>query len=622
MDLRFDIIVIGGGHAGCEAAAAAANLGSQVLLISLDLTKLAQMSCNPAIGGVGKGQIVREIDALGGYTGIITDLTTIHFKMLNTSKGNAMWSPRAQCDRLLFSKTWREYLETIDNLFFLQDEVTDIKVVRNRIDSVITKNGINFKTKAVIITAGTFLNGSIHIGKTQFSGGRIGESSADSLTNVLIKKGIKVGRMKTGTPVRLDGRSLDFSKFIPQHSEKIAKFSYLAEIQARLPQRDCFIVNTSQLVHDSLREGFNKSPLFAGKIKGIGPRYCPSIEDKIRTFSTKSSHQLFVEPEGVSTYEYYLNGFSSSLPWDVQLKGLRLIEGFKDVHILRPGYAIEYDYFDPTQLKHTLESKIVQNLYFAGQVNGTTGYEEAAGQGLVAGINANFKISMRTEFILNRDEAYIGVMIDDLVTKGVDEPYRVFTSRAEYRILLRQDNADDRLTEKGRSIGLVDDNRYKQFRANSDFVESVYNKLKAINVEPNKINDFLIRNKSAPIKQRRKVVDILLRPEISLEELIKEKNLIKLVPNGDFIPNEVISKLETKVKYNTYIEKERITVEKNNLSDNILINSNFDYSKMQSLSTEAKQKLTKIQPKTIGQARRIPGVSPSDINVLLVFFNK
>ena len=617
MNLEYDIIVIGGGHAGCEAAAAAANLGSRVLLVSMDLTKLAQMSCNPAIGGVGKGQIVREIDALGGLTAVVTDLTTIHFRMLNTSKGNAMWSPRAQCDRLLFSKLWREELEAIPNLDLFQDEVTEISIKNKIISGIKTRTGLSFKTRILILTNGTFLNGLIHIGEKHFEGGRIGELPSKNITKFLLKAGIETKRMKTGTPVRIDGRSLVLKSFTEQKSEQIGKFSFLEEIKPNLPQRSCYIVHTNPFVHDILKSGFDRSPLFSGKIKGIGPRYCPSIEDKIHTFSSKTSHQLFLEPEGVSTNEMYLNGFSSSLPWEIQYKALRKIEGFENVKILRPGYAIEYDYFLPTQLKHTLESKIIPNLYFAGQVNGTTGYEEAAGQGIIAGINASLKIQNKEEFILRRDQAYIGVMIDDLVTKGVDEPYRVFTSRAEYRIILRQENADNRLTPIGYSLGLAKENRYYQHISLNKRVNDTLNYIYKQSVEPEKINNFLKNMKSSQILHKKKIAEIILRPEIRLIDVI-ENGILNLPQNE----SELINKIETEIKYRGYIEKEQQTANKLVRLENILISEKFDYFKLESLSTEARQKLSKIKPKSIGQAKRIPGVSPSDINVLLIHLNR
>lgn len=619
----FDIIVVGGGHAGCEAAAAAANLGSKVLLITMDLTKLAQMSCNPAIGGVGKGQIVREIDALGGYTGIITDLTTIHFRMLNTSKGAAMWSPRAQCDRMLFSIEWRKKIESIPNLSLWQDEVIDIDIDINTLElkGVFTKTGNYFSSKSVILTNGTFLNGLIHIGKTKFQGGRIGELPSNGLSDNIKKFGFEIGRMKTGTPVRIDGRTVDFNKLIEQKSEIEGKFSFIDEVKSTLKKQSCYIAHTNIEVHNLLKEGFGDSPLFSGTIKGVGPRYCPSIEDKVNTFSEKNSHQLFLEPEGEFTYEMYLNGFSSSLPLDIQYNALKLIDGFENVRILRPGYAIEYDFFQPTQLKHTLESKIVSNLFFAGQINGTTGYEEAAGQGLIAGINAHQKLKEKEEVIINRDSGYIGVMIDDLVTKGVDEPYRVFTSRAEFRIFIRQDNADERLTPVGKKIGLINDTRFIKFEEKYSIISKLFEFVKDKSVSPNEINPYLESINSALINQKRKLYDILLRPEISFKRIIKENtslvNIIELNAKDD-----ILDSVETQIKYNGYISKEKLVAEKLNRLDHILINPDFDYNKLESLSTEARQKLSKHKPRSIRDAQKIPGVSPSDINVLLIFFGR
>jgi tRNA uridine 5-carboxymethylaminomethyl modification enzyme len=623
MNNNYDVIVVGGGHAGCEAAAVAANLGSQVLLISMDLTKLAQMSCNPAIGGVGKGQIVREIDALGGYTGIVTDLTTIHFRMLNTSKGAAMWSPRAQCDRMRFSIEWRKKLEGIANLFLLQDEVISLDIDRNTksIKGIRTKTGNYFKTKSVVLTNGTFLNGLIHIGKTSFSGGRIGELPSIGLSDSLISNGFEIGRMKTGTPVRIDGRSVDFKKLIEQHSDEKGKFSFLKEIKSLLPKRNCYIAHTNKNVHDELKKGFSDSPLFTGKIKGIGPRYCPSIEDKVNTFYLKDSHQLFLEPDGVDTYEMYLNGFSSSLPIDVQLNALRLIEGFKDVRILRPGYAIEYDYFQPTQLKHTLESKIIENLFFAGQINGTTGYEEAAGQGLIAGINAYMKIANKEEFIIKRNEGYIGAMIDDLVTKGVDEPYRVFTSRAEFRILIRQDNADERLTPIGNKFGLISNERLAEFNKKYKNIDELTEVIKKISLDPFEVNAYLGKINSASVNQRKKLYEIISRPEVNLLDIIQECNIFKNSNEVEF-DSEIIENVETRIKYNSYIEKEKQIAEKFQKLEFVSIKDDFDYFKLESLSTEARQKLTKHKPRSIGEAQRIPGISPSDINVLLIYLGR
>jgi len=623
MNNNYDVIVVGGGHAGCEAAAAAANLGSVVLLISMDLTKLAQMSCNPAIGGVGKGQIVREIDALGGYTGMVTDLTTIHFRMLNTSKGAAMWSPRAQCDRMLFSIEWRKKLEQIEKLFLLQDEVIslDIDESSKSIKGLSTKAGNHFKAKSVILTNGTFLNGLIHIGKTCFPGGRIGELPSIGLSEFLLNSGFQIGRMKTGTPARIDGRSINFKKLIEQDSDQTGKFSFLKDIKSSLPKQRCYIAHTNKAVHEELKKGFSDSPLFTGKIKGVGPRYCPSIEDKIKTFSTKDSHQLFLEPDGVNTYEMYLNGFSSSLPIDIQCNALKLIDGFENVRILRSGYAIEYDYFQPTQLKHTLESKIIENLFFAGQVNGTTGYEEAAGQGLMAGINANLKTRNKEEYIIKRDEGYIGVMIDDLVTKGVDEPYRVFTSRAEFRIIIRQDNADERLTPIGNKLGLISNDRFKEFEKKYNKIRDLAEAIKTCSVDTDEVNPYLIKVNSVTINQKKKLQDLVTRPEVKLEELIKYCNPFKEINSFNY-DDEIVQSVETRIKYSNYIEKEKSIAEKFNKLEYIVIKDDFDYLRLESLSTEARQKLTKHKPKSIGEAQRIPGVSPSDINVLLIYLGR
>ncbi|MDR1199466.1 MAG: tRNA uridine-5-carboxymethylaminomethyl(34) synthesis enzyme MnmG [Prevotellaceae bacterium] len=618
----FDIIVVGGGHAGCEAAAAAAKLGSQVLLISMDMTKFAAMSCNPAIGGVAKGQIVREIDALGGCTGIVTDKTSLQFRMLNRSKGPAVWSPRAQCDRTLFSMEWRKMLEAHASLSFWQDFVVSLIVKNGKVEGLTTALGIKFYAQAVILTAGTFLNGTIHVGLAQLAGGRMGEMPSAGLTEQLVESGFESGRMKTGTPPRFDGRTVNFDKLAVQHGdEHPSKFSFLPEIKPIEHQKPCYIVHTSPEVHQILESGFDDSPLFTGIIKGIGPRYCPSIEDKIKTFSGKDSHQLFLEPEGFDTNEYYLSGFSSSLPLDVQYNALRKVEGFENVRIFRPGYAIEYDYFPPVQLYHTLETKIIENLFFAGQINGTTGYEEAAAQGLMAGINAHLKLHDNGEFVLSRSQAYIGVLIDDLVSKGVDEPYRMFTSRSEHRILLRQDNADDRLTELSYRIGLASDCRYRNVvnkkRAVKEFISLVNN----ISISPDEINPYLESVGSALITQKRKIVDIISRPEVSINDILSVSDFGTAIDNIENLTAEVIEEAEISVKYSGYIEREQLLAEKMSRLENVKIPVGFDYSKA-NITIEAQQKLKKINPVTIGQASRIPGVSPADVSVLLVLLGR
>lgn len=629
MTLDYDIIVIGGGHAGCEAASAAARLGSRTLLLTMDMEKMAAMSCNPAVGGVAKGQIVREIDALGGQMGRITDLCSIQFRMLNRSKGAAMWSPRAQCDKSRFSREWRHTLENTPNLHIWQDAATELLFTeeageeRPHIRGVKSRMGVEFSCRAVILTAGTFLEGLMHCGSAHAEGGRAGDAASHGITESLRRMGFEAGRMKTGTPARLDARSIDFSRLEPQYGdEKPAKFSFASEIRPVEEQMPCYLVYTSPEVHETLRSGFAESPLFNGTIRGIGPRYCPSIEDKLRTFADKEQHQLFLEPEGRSTNEYYLNGFSSSLPWEVQWKALHQIHGFENLHIYRPGYAIEYDYFPPTQLHHSLETKQVAGLYFAGQVNGTTGYEEAAAQGLMAGINAHRALAGEEAVVLRRDEAYIGVLIDDLVTKGVDEPYRMFTSRAEYRILLRQDNADLRLTPLGHEIGLISEKRYAEFVQKKSLVESLVAFARDLSVKAAEINDYLKTIGSDPLTQGRKLHDILMRNNTSFETLQEVLPKLKKFIEKNGMNEEVIEEAEIQIKYKGYIEREKFIAEKLHRLENISIPDNFDYFSMNALTIEARQKLDRIRPTTIGQASRIPGVSPADINVLLVKFGR
>ncbi|MBQ3691236.1 MAG: tRNA uridine-5-carboxymethylaminomethyl(34) synthesis enzyme MnmG [Bacteroidales bacterium] len=614
---EYDIIVVGAGHAGCEAAYAAARLGVKTLLITMDMTKFAQMSCNPAIGGIAKGQIVREIDALGGLTGIVTDMSSIQFRMLNRSKGPAMWSPRSQCDRTKFSINWRMLLEKVPNLYFWQDTVKNIEVENGEIQGVETVFGVKFKCKKVVITAGTFLNGLMHVGENQAVGGRIGEIPACGLTEALLKAGVKTSRMKTGTPARIDGRTIDFSAMTPQDGdENPDSFSFMAHKIDRLPQRKCYISYTNPKVHDELRKGFDRSPLFNGTIKSTGPRYCPSVETKIVTFADKQSHPVFLEPEGTDTCEYYLNGFSSSLPFEVQYAAIRLIPGLEKAKIFRPGYAIEYDYFDPTQLYHTLESKVIKGVYFAGQVNGTTGYEEAACQGLMAGLNAALSFTGNEEFVLSRKDAYIGVLIDDLVTKGVDEPYRMFTSRSEYRILLRQDNADERLTEKGFELGLADEERYNFYQNKRHNVEKILEYCKNTSVSCDRINGYIQQKGGKPLTQGNKLSAIILRTEVNLEEL---KDLFPFLKRFN---RYEIESAEIKIKYQGYIDREEATAEKLSRLDYVTIPDGLDFASILSLSTECRQKLARIKPKTIGQASRIPGVSPADINTLLIYLGR
>ena len=627
MKLQYDIVVIGAGHAGCEAAAAAARLGSRTLLITIDLEKIASMSCNPAVGGVAKGQIVREIDALGGKMGRITDLSAIQFRMLNRSKGAAMWSPRAQCDKLLFSRLWRKTLENTKNLYLWQDSVTEILIDQSgekmRVKGVKTRMGVEIECSRVVLTAGTFLEGVMHCGDAQAEGGRAGDQAAHGISAQLKGLGFELGRMKTGTPARLDARTINFEALEIQEGDvDPGKFSYDPDTEPVKNQLPCFMVYTSKQVHDILRTGFDRSPLFNGTISGIGPRYCPSIEDKLRTFASKEQHQLFLEPEGRDTNEYYLNGFSSSLPYEVQLEALHNIVGLEDVHVYRPGYAIEYDYFPPTQLNHTLETKLVEGLFFAGQVNGTTGYEEAAAQGLMAGINAHRTLNGEDAIVLKRDEAYIGVLIDDLVTKGVDEPYRMFTSRAEYRILLRQDNADARLTPLGHEIGLVEEEKYERLLKKNNAVESLISMLGKSAVKIGEIDDYLISVNEEPLTQGKRLLDIVLRSNVTIEGLSKvSKRLEKFIAENE-LSREVIEQAEIRIKYRGYIEREKYFADKMHRLEDIAIPKGFDYNSLQSLTIEARQKLSRVAPETIGQASRIPGVSPADINVLLIKFGR
>jgi tRNA uridine 5-carboxymethylaminomethyl modification enzyme len=622
MQYKYDVIVVGAGHAGCEAAAAAANLGSKVMLITMNLATIGQMSCNPAMGGIAKGQIVREIDALGGYSGIVSDKSAVQFKMLNRSKGPAMWSPRTQNDRMRFSETWRIMLEQTPNIDFFQDMVSSLIVKGNRVTGIKTTLGLEFFSSAVILTNGTFLNGLIHIGDKNFGGGRAAERAATGITEQLVSLGFESGRMKTGTPPRVDGRSLDYSKMEIQPGDTDPfKFSFLdtPRLEKQLP---CWMTYTSEQVHETLREGFDRSPMFNGRIQGLGPRYCPSIEDKIERFADKNRHQLFIEPEGWNTVEIYVNGFSTSLPEDVQFKALQQIQGFENVKVFRPGYAIEYDYFPPQQLKLTLETKAIDYLYFAGQINGTTGYEEAAGQGLMAGINAHLRINEKDPFILSRSEAYIGVLIDDLVTKGTEEPYRMFTSRAEYRLLLRQDNADVRLTPKSFDLGLASEERLNRVEGKNEKVNAFSQFLKKLSIEQDQINPFLESIDSAPIPHKGKIINIIARPHIVLADLINQVQPIAEYVESEKLSVEIIESVEIQLKYDGYIQKEKETAEKLMRLENIILRDDFDYSVINSLSSEAKEKLKKIKPSTIGQASRISGVSPSDISVLMVYLGR
>ena len=619
---KYDVIVVGAGHAGCEAAAAAANLGCSTLLVTMSLQNIAQMSCNPAMGGIAKGQIVREIDALGGYSGIISDNTAVQFKMLNKSKGPAMWSPRVQSDRMRFSEEWRLRLEKTPNLDFYQEMAKGLLIKNNVIEGIVTSLGIEIKAKTVVLTNGTFLNGLIHIGDKQFGGGRAGESAAYGITDDLVNAGFEAGRMKTGTPPRVDGRSLDYSKMREEPGDEFPdKFSYSDETKPLTKQKLCHMTYTSNEVHNILREGFDRSPMFNGRIKSIGPRYCPSIEDKINRFADKERHQLFVEPEGWNTVEVYVNGFSTSLPEDIQFKALRSVEGFEKVKFFRPGYAIEYDYFPPTQLKHTLETKLIEGLYFAGQINGTTGYEEAASQGMMAGINAALKVKEQEPMILRRDEAYIGVLIDDLITKGTEEPYRMFTSRAEYRTLLRQDNADFRLTPKAYAIGLASEKRVRRMEHKFNESEKMVNFFKETSVAPEEANPILEAKESSPMVQADKMFKVFSRPQIELDDFKKFDKVKEYIASND-LDKEIIEQAEIQVKYSGYIEKERNNAEKLIRLEDIKIPENFDYNKIKSMSIEAKQKLSKIRPVTISQASRISGVSPSDISVLLIYMGR
>ena len=619
---EYDIIVVGAGHAGSEAAAAAANMGSKTLLITMNLQNIAQMSCNPAMGGIAKGQIIKEIDALGGYSGIVTDYSAIQFKMLNKSKGPAVWSPRAQSDRMMFSQKWRELLEGTPNLDFYQDSVIGLIVDNKTIRGVVTQLGLKIKSKTVILTNGTFLNGLIHVGEKQFGGGRVGEKASFGITENLTSLGFVSGRMKTGTPPRVDGRTLNYNKMEEQPGDiNPGKFSYLPSSPTLLQQRSCYVTYTNPKTHDILREGFDRSPMFNGRIKSVGPRYCPSVEDKISRFSEKDRHQIFVEPEGWNTVEVYVNGFSTSLPEEVQYKALKSVPGFEDIKFFRPGYAIEYDYFPPTQLKHSLETKLVDGLFFAGQINGTTGYEEAASQGLMAGINASLKISNKNPFVLKRNEAYIGVLIDDLITKGTEEPYRMFTSRAEFRMLLRQDNADLRLTELSNNIGLASNDRLSIVLSKKKKTEHMMSFIKNLSIKPEQINDILIKKGSSPISQSMKLFKLFSRPQIAFSDISSIESVSNYIIENS-VKSEIIEQVEIQVKYSGYIEKESSNAEKLNALENISIPTNFDYSRLKCLSSEAKSKLDKIKPVSLSQASRISGVSPADISAMLVFIGR
>ena len=619
---KYDVIVVGAGHAGSEAAAASANMGSSTLLITMNLQNIAQMSCNPAMGGIAKGQIIKEIDALGGYSGLVTDYSAIQFKMLNKSKGPAVWSPRAQSDRMMFSSKWREMLESTPNLDFYQDSVVSMLVENSTVTGVVTQLGIKIYSKSVILTSGTFLNGLIHVGEKQFGGGRVGEKASIGVTEDLVSLGFVSGRMKTGTPPRVDGRSLNYNK-MDEHPGDISpgKFSYLPSSPKLTKQRSCYVTYTNLKTHDLLREGFDRSPMFNGRINSIGPRYCPSVEDKINRFSEKDRHQIFVEPEGWNTVEVYVNGFSTSLPEEVQFKALKSVQGFEDVKFFRPGYAIEYDYFPPTQLKHSLETKPIENLFFAGQINGTTGYEEAAAQGLMAGINAHLKINNKLEFILKRNQAYIGVLIDDLITKGTDEPYRMFTSRAEFRMLLRQDNADIRLSELSYSIGLATKDRYTLVKNKLKKTQELIHFIENLSVSPNEINPILENKNSKTIDQSMKLKKLYSRPNIVFEDVVKINSLKEFIDNNN-VNEEVIEQAEIQIKYSGYIQKESANAQKLNNLESIKIPEMFDYNMLKSVSSEAKSKLEDIRPKTLSQASRISGVSPADISAMLVFMGR